>query len=134
MLRTLLVDDNRLFLDALQKLLAAMEGIEVVGTATSGEQALREVERLAPDLVLLDLMMPGMHGFNALRAIRELAHAPQVAVVTLHDSTDYRKEAQCSGAVALIAKHALDEELPPLIARLLGPAQMNTHAPSTQAA
>jgi DNA-binding NarL/FixJ family response regulator len=121
MLRTILVDDNPLFLAALQKLLATMDGIDVVATATSGEQALCDVERLTPDLVLLDLMMPGMHGFDALRALRALSHAPQIVIITLHDTADYRHEALSRGALALISKRALDEELPPLVADLLHP-------------
>jgi len=123
MLRTMLVDDSPLFLAALQKLLATKDGIEVVATATSGAQAQSEVERLAPDLVLLDLMMPGMHGLDALRAIRRLARAPQIVIITLHDTADYRHEARNSGALALISKHELDQELPPLVADLLGPGQ-----------
>jgi DNA-binding NarL/FixJ family response regulator len=121
MLRTMLVDDNPLFLAALQKLLATMEGIEVVATATSGAAALPEVERLTPDLVLLDLMMPGMHGLEALRAIRGLPRVPQVVIVTLHDTAEYYHEARRNGALALISKHALDEELRPLVAGLLNP-------------
>jgi DNA-binding NarL/FixJ family response regulator len=133
MLRTMLVDDNPLFLAALQKLLATMDGIEVVATATSGAQAVTEVERLAPDLVLLDLMMPGMHGLDAMRAIRRLARVPQVVIITLHDTADYRDEARNSGALALISKQALDEELPPLVADLIGtgqPARCNAPAPA----
>jgi DNA-binding NarL/FixJ family response regulator len=121
MLRTILVDDNPLFLAALQKLLATMDGVDVVATATSGAEALSRVERLAPDLVLLDLMMPGMHGLDALRAIRGLSPAPHVVIVTLHDTPDYRQEAHRKGALALISKHALDEELPPLLAGLQHP-------------
>ena len=122
MLRTMLVDDNPLFLAALQKLLATMDGIEVIGTASCGEQALSEAERLTPDLVLLDLMMPGMHGFDALSAMRALSHVPQIVIITLHDTADYRSEACSRGALALISKHALDEELRPLVAKLLCPS------------
>ena len=122
MLRTMLVDDNPLFLGALQKLLATMDGIEVIATASSGEQALSEAERLTPDLVLLDLMMPGMHGFDALHAMRCLSRVPQIVIITLHDTADYRHEARSRGALALISKHALDEELPPLVAGLLHPS------------
>ena len=121
MLRTMLVDDNPLFLAALQKLLATMDGVDVVATATSGAEALSGVERLAPDLVLLDLMMPGMHGLDALHAMRGLSPAPHVVIITLHDTPDYRQEAHRNGALALVSKHALDEELPPLLAGLLHP-------------
>ena len=121
MLRTMLVDDNPLFLAALQRLLETIEGIEVVATATSGVEAVRAAERIAPDLVLLDLLIPGMHGLDALRAIRGLAHPPQVVIVTLHDTADYRNAAQRNGALALISKNALHEELPPLVARLRQP-------------
>ena len=120
MLRTMLVDDNPLFLAALRKLLATMEGIEVVAAVNSGEQALSEAERLTPDLVLLDLMMPGMHGFDALRRMRGLSRVPQIVIITLHDTADYRHEACRNGALALISKHALDDELPTLVAELLG--------------
>src|SRR5688572_20646542 len=123
MLRTMLVDDNPLFLAALRKLLATMDGIDVIATVSSGEQALSEAARLTPDLVLLDLMMPGMHGLDALRALRRLAHVPQIVIITLHDTADYRHEACESGALALISKHALDDELPTLVADLLAARQ-----------
>ena len=118
MLRTMLVDDNPLFLAALRKLLATIDGIEVIGTASCGEEALSEAQRLTPDLVLLDLMMPGMHGFDALHALRTLSHVPEIVIITLHDTADYRSEARSRGALALISKHALGEELPPLVAKL----------------
>ena len=118
--RTLLVDDNRAFLNAAQSLLATLPEVEVVGCAASGQGALDEVARLAPDLVLMDVVMPGMNGFQTAHLIRARACAPQVVMVSLHDSAEYHAAALRSGAKALISKHNVAEKLPHLIAHLFG--------------
>lgn len=116
--RILLVDDNRAFLSAAQGLLATLPEVEIVGCATSGQEALDEVARLAPDLVLMDVMMPGMNGFETARLIRAPGVAPQVVIVTLHDSAEYHAAALRSGARALVSKHEFATAIPRLVATL----------------
>ena len=85
--RILLVDDHPLTRDALAALLA-QQGFEVVGDASSGEEAIVEAERLQPDIVLLDLTMPGMDGLTALPGIREEAPNSEVVVLTASDAEE----------------------------------------------
>jgi DNA-binding NarL/FixJ family response regulator len=80
-IKILTVDDHRVFLDALRDLIAAAPGFVLIGEACSGEDALRAVERLAPELVLMDVAMPGMGGTAAARAI--LSRHPELVVVLI---------------------------------------------------
>lgn len=79
--KILIVDDQRVFLDALRDLIAAAPGFELIGEACSGEDALRAVECLSPELVLMDVAMPGMGGMAAMRAI--LSRHPELMVVLI---------------------------------------------------
>ena len=79
--RILIVDDHPLTRDALATLLGA-HGLEVVGCASDGAQAIADAERLQPDLVLLDLSMPGMDGLAALPHLRHAAPSCEVVVLT----------------------------------------------------
>ena len=123
-MRTLIVDDSQAFLKAARSLLATIEEVEVVGAATSGEEALREVAHLAPDLVLMDVMMPGMNGFEAARLICAMKRPPIVVFVSLHDGAPYLEAARRSGAAALISKHSFCDDLPALIRHLSDLAPM----------
>jgi CheY-like chemotaxis protein len=79
--KILAVDDHRAFREALRDLVAAVPGFVLVGQASSGEEALRTVDRLAPELVLMDVGMPGMGGIAATQAI--LRRRPGVMVVLI---------------------------------------------------
>jgi DNA-binding NarL/FixJ family response regulator len=79
--RTLTVDDHKVFREALQELIAAAPGFVLVGQACSGEESVRAVELLSPQLVLMDVVMPGMGGIAATRAI--LRSYPDVVVVLI---------------------------------------------------
>lgn len=83
-MRVLLVDDEALALDRLRTLFADIEGVEVIGQASDGEAALEEIDRLAPDLVILDVQMPGRNG---LRTAAEIPgdKRPEIIFVTAHE-------------------------------------------------
>ncbi|HYI47838.1 MAG TPA: LytTR family DNA-binding domain-containing protein [Allosphingosinicella sp.] len=85
-LRVMVVDDEPLAVERLQLLLARFEGIAVVGTANDGAAALRIAEAVAPDLVLLDIAMPGMDGIDVARALSRSAVDPVVIFVTAFDN------------------------------------------------
>jgi two-component system, LytTR family, response regulator AlgR len=85
-LRVMVVDDEPLAVERLQLLLARLEGVTVVGTANDGETALRIAEALAPELVLLDIAMPGMDGIDVARALSRSAVDPAVVFVTAFDN------------------------------------------------
>ena len=99
--RVLTVDDQIVFRDAARDVIEATPGFEPVGDAASGEEALAEVERLQPELVLLDVRMPGMGGIEAARRITE-AHPG--TVVVLISIEEFAEDAHDSGAAALVRK------------------------------
>jgi len=101
-IRTLLVDDQATGLAVLRDMLACEPDIEIVGTAASGHQAVESINRLAPDLVFLDVQMPVLDGFEVLAQIR-LPQMPVIIFVTAHD--DF--------AVKAFEAHALDYLIKP---------------------
>ncbi len=109
--RLLLVDDSEEFLRAETAWLGSLPGFEIAGIARSGEEALEAVRRLRPDIVLMDLAMPGLGGFEAIRALKESPAAPPVVAVSLHDSQVIRSEASMAGADAFVPKALLSTQL-----------------------
>ena len=104
--RVLLVDDHPVVRQGLRALLSTQAGIEVVGEADDGEAAVAAAERLSPDVVLMDVVMPGMDGVEALRRIGE--RRPQTRVVMLTSYADERRamEAVDAGASGFLLKDA----------------------------
>jgi two-component system response regulator AlgR len=84
-LRTLLVDDEPLAIERLQILCAQIQGVQLVGTASEGGAALRLIDALRPDLILLDIQMPGTDGMSVTRALQERTLRPAVIFVTAFD-------------------------------------------------
>lgn len=121
-MKVLLVDDNALFLEGLGNMLAAND-IEVAGTAKSGPEALRKAEELKPDVILMDVQMPGGGGIEATRLIK--ARLPDVKVVMLTVSQDdaHLFEAIKAGAVGYLLKGMAKEHFLQL---LLGMAAGDT--------
>ncbi len=113
--RTLMVDDHAMFLDELAHLLAETSETDVVGRAASGEDALEQVARLHPDLVLMDLTMPGMGGLEATRRLKSDVGAPRVIVLSLHEDPMYRRAALEVGANGFVTKSKLGTALMPMI-------------------
>jgi DNA-binding NarL/FixJ family response regulator len=110
-LSVVLVDDSKIVIAQLLKLIAEMEGVEVIGTAGDGSGAVKIVGELRPDLVLMDIMMPGMDGMSALRVLR--ANYPEVRVVmasSVAGVSSRAEEAFRLGAIQVIGK-PFDHEL-----------------------
>lgn len=84
-LRTLVVDDETMAIERMQVLLARFPGVSLVGTANTGDQALRLIEALSPDLLLLDISMPGLDGIGVANAIQRMEKRPTVVFVTAFD-------------------------------------------------
>lgn len=108
-LRTLIVDDEPVARQVLREELELMTGVEIVGEAGDGERAVQAISRLRPDLVLLDLQMPGMSGFDVVRSFRRGPHLPVVVVVTAFDQ--HAVEAFEAGAVDYLLKPVSEERL-----------------------
>jgi DNA-binding NarL/FixJ family response regulator len=110
-LTVLIADDNGLFATALEGILEDEESVEVVGHAADGEEAARLAAELGPDVVLMDLSMPRLDGFEATRLIR--ANTPDTAVVVLTGSLDSEdaERAKEAGARGFVTKDRILAEL-----------------------
>lgn len=111
MVRIVLADDHAMIRQAVARALADVEGFQVVGQAGSAEEALELVPQLAPDVVLMDIGMPGMGGLAATEAIHKAHPEARVLIVTVHDREDYFFKALSAGASGYILKGAALEEL-----------------------
>jgi DNA-binding NarL/FixJ family response regulator len=109
-LRVLLVDDHDLFRTGLRNLLEE-QGVQVVGEAASGSDALRIVREIAPDVVVMDLNMPGISGVEATREITSIAPLTRVVVLTISDQDDDVMDAIVAGACGYLVKDSSIEEL-----------------------
>ncbi|MDA8216500.1 MAG: response regulator transcription factor [Dehalococcoidales bacterium] len=103
-IRVLLVDDQALFREGLHTLLSIQPGLEVVGEAANGEEALRLVAEVHPDVVLMDLRMPVLDGVTATRRLRAEAPSCRVIVLTTFDDDEYIFEGLRAGAVGYLLK------------------------------
>ena len=110
-IKVLLVDDPELIRQGLQGMLEPEEGIEVVGDYSSAEEALSEIRRLSPDIVLMDTHMPGINGIEATRLLKGKKLHCDVDVIMLAESVHYQAEALEAGAAAFLLKDVKSEEL-----------------------
>jgi two-component system response regulator AlgR len=116
-LRTLIVDDEPLAIERMQVLCSEIDGLSVIGTASDGEAALRLAGKLAPDLVLLDMTMPGIDGLAVARELGRAEEPPAVIFVTAHE--DFAVEAFDLDAVDYVLKPVAGERLERAVARAL---------------
>ena len=111
MVRVLLVDDHPVVRAGMKALLEGAGQVEVVGEAASGEEAVEKALALEPDIVIMDLAMPGLDGVRATRRITELGLGARVLVVTIHDEDEYLVPALNAGAAGFLNKAAADTDL-----------------------
>ena len=109
--RILIIDDHPLLRKGLQQLAAFSPEIEIVGEADNGEQGLALVQQRHPDLVLLDLYMPGMTGHEVLKALKQLDPSPKVIMLTVSDAQEDAVAALRDGADGYLLKDMDPEEL-----------------------
>ncbi|HEY3306245.1 MAG TPA: response regulator transcription factor [Candidatus Binatia bacterium] len=106
-----MADDHRVVRQGLRAVLEANPDFHVVGEAGDGLEALRVVERLRPDVLILDMMMPGLHGLEATRQVRKCSPKTHVVVLSMHADEAYVIEALKNGAAAYVLKDSSSEEL-----------------------
>ena len=111
MIRVLVVDDHPVVRSGLTAVLSSLEGFDVVGVAGNGTEAVRESVLLRPDVVLMDLHMPGGDGFAAIRELARAAPAVRVCVLTMFDDDDSLFEAMRAGARGYLLKGAEQDEI-----------------------
>ena len=111
MIRILIVDDHSVVRQGLRFLLEHEAGIEVIGDCPDGESAVRAVDDLVPNVILLDLQMPGMGGIAALRQMKARSPSTQVIVLTSHQGDELVFDAVRAGATSYLLKTAGVEEV-----------------------
>ena len=111
MIRVLVVDDEPLFTEMLQALLEVEEGIEIVGKAQDGRQAVELASDLDPDVIVMDVSMPVMDGIDATRQIRERNPTATILILTGGASITEIDQARTAGAAAYLTKDRIGSEL-----------------------
>ncbi len=110
-MRILLVDDNEDFLKTLARFVATFPGVEISGKAASGEEAVKLCRSLNPDLVLMDIKMPGLNGFEAARIMKSLDNPPRILLLSFNDHPEYSLEAVSAGADGYLSKAEISSGL-----------------------
>ena len=100
----LIADDHQLFREGLRKILSMTSDIEVVGEASDGQSALKQVERLHPDVVLMDINMPVLNGVEATKKIHALYPETKVIILSIHDDEQYVYRSLSHGASGYVLK------------------------------
>jgi two-component system, NarL family, invasion response regulator UvrY len=111
MIRVLLVDDHELVRTGFRHILSGSDEVVVVGEANSGEEALAKIKSSSPDLVLMDINMPGIGGIEATRKIKRLYPSIQVIAITIHSDTPFPEQLHDAGALGYLTKGCPAEEL-----------------------
>jgi DNA-binding NarL/FixJ family response regulator len=114
----LFADDNPAFLRIATRFLQQYDDIVVVGAAGGGEEALALAQELQPDIVVMDLAMPGLSGLEAIPRLRAVLPGVGIIALTVLDTNGYREAALAAGADDFVAKASLDTDLVLAIRRL----------------
>ena len=109
--RIVIAEDHTILREGLRALLSSQESLEVVGEAGDGREAIRQVEELTPDLILMDLSMPKMNGVEAIREIKRRVPETRILALTVHKAEEFILEVLQSGADGYIPKDASSNEL-----------------------
>ena len=109
--RIMLADDHGVLLSGIQLLLSKVDDWEIVGSVSSGEEAVEKASSLEPNLILMDISMPGIGGIEATRQIKEKYPHIKVLMLTMFSEEDYLKKALKAGASGYVLKKAVDTEL-----------------------
>ena len=110
-IRILIADDHAVLRTGLRMLIGSQRDLEVVGEASDGDEVVRKVALLRPDVALVDISMPGSSGIKAIERIRAAAPATRVLVLTMHDMPAYLRAALAAGASGYVVKRAADSAL-----------------------
>lgn len=129
----LLVDDSVTFLRATTQFLEAHDDIVVIGTAADGKEALTRAETLRPQVILIDLAMPGLPGLEAIPRLRSTLPEVGIIALTVMNTNGFRQAALAAGANTFISKTSMRSDLLPAIRELVEPGRKKAAKPTTAA-
>jgi two-component system nitrate/nitrite response regulator NarL len=110
-IRVLIVDDHAILRDGIRSLLERQGDIRVTGEASNGREAIEQIARCAPDIVLMDIAMPEMNGLEATQKIKELYPGVKVLILTQHDNREYTDPVLKAGASGYVLKRSGGKEV-----------------------
>ena len=121
--RIAIVDDHPMVAEGIEAILQSYASLSVVGTCASGAEILERVEDLDPDVILLDLNMPGMNGLDTMELLLETRPQTRILVLSMHDSPEYVRAALSHGAMGYVLKDVPTEEIKTAIDTVMTGAQ-----------
>lgn len=107
----LLVDDHPLVREGLRSCLVQQKTFDIVGEAIDGQEALREAKSLLPEIILLDINMPGMNGLETARLLKKTVPKSKILILTMHDSKEYISRMVSTGVQGYVLKDSSPSEL-----------------------
>ncbi len=110
-IRVFLADDHLILREGIRSLLEKVPGIEMIGEADNGTEAVAKVGQLMPDVVLMDITMPGLNGLEATRQIKQQYPTVKVLILTMHETDQYLSEMLEAGASGYVVKTTTSSEL-----------------------
>ena len=110
-IRVFLVDDHRIFLEGLGRLIQDHPFMKIIGTAGNGRAALKEIRSLQPDVVLMDISMPHLNGLEATRIITGASPKTKVLILSMHESEAFLRRVLEAGAIGYLLKDSTADEL-----------------------
>ena len=106
-----IVDDHNIIINGISAMFEAVDDIQLIGSASSGEEAIEKIREYQPDIVLMDIKMPGMNGIETTKRILENDDAPHVLALTMFDDEEYISSMLAAGSKGYILKNTSKEEL-----------------------
>ena len=110
-IRVMIADDHAILRAGLRSLLALQEDMELIAEAIDGQDAVSKAEQNKPDVLLMDITMPGMNGIEALKHVRNVSPESRVLILTMHDDHAYLRSVLAAGGSGYLVKRAADTEL-----------------------
>jgi two-component system, NarL family, nitrate/nitrite response regulator NarL len=117
-IKILLVDDHPFVRDCIRACLLCHEHLDIVGDASNGQEAINQAKKFLPDIVVMDITMPGMGGLEATRWLRDNCPRMAVLILSVHEKKEFVREVVLSGARGYLRKNASPEELVSAIERI----------------
>ncbi|MEO0751414.1 MAG: response regulator transcription factor [Pseudomonadota bacterium] len=121
--RVVIVDDHPMVAQGIQSILESFDDVNVIATLSDGQQIIDQVEELEPDVILLDLNMPGIGGLSTTEIILERRPEMRILILSMHDSPEYISSALSHGAVGYVLKDVPTDEIKQAIDAVMSGAQ-----------